>query len=225
LRKGGKTKGELRQAEQAFNRVEELGRPEGPLNLARVFLAQGTVQDKAIAALTRAAAFDPPAPSWSVAWFTGLVNKQNGFLDEAITNFQSILDLDDQETRARGFDFSRDYRLLNELGQTLFERAKQERGAARQAQRTAFLEQAQDMFLRALKQDPENVAAHYNLDLIFKQLGDRERAAKHFASYQKYRPDDNARDRAVARHRAAHPAADHAADAIVIYDLARQGDA
>ena len=223
LRKGGKSKGELRQAEHAFARVEELGRPDGPLNLARVYLAQGTVQDKAIEALARAASFDPPASSWSVAWFTGLVNKQNGFLDEAVANFQSILDLDDQETRERGFDFSRDYRLLTELGQTLFERAKQERGASRQAQRTTFLEQARDMFLRALKEDPENVAAHYNLDLLFKQLDDRDRAAKHFELYQKYRPDDNARDRAIANHRAANPAADHAADAIVIYDLDRRG--
>ena len=221
LRKGGKSQGELRQAEYAFSRVEELGRPDGPLNLARVYIAQGTVQDKAIQALERAAAFEPPAPSWSVAWFTGLVNKQNGYLDEAIANFQSILDLDDQETRERGFDFSRDYRLLNELGQTLFERAKQERGPSRQDQRTQLLDQARDMFLKSLDQDPENVAAHYNLDLIFKQLGERELADKHFQHYQKYRPDDNARDRAIALHRAANPAANHAAEAIVIYDLHR----
>ena len=223
LRKGGKSKGELRQAEEAFSRVEALERPEGPLNLARVYLAQGTVQDKAIAALARAEAFDPPAPSWSIAWFTGLVNKQNGFLDDAIANFQSILDLDDNETRRRGFDFSRDYRLLNELGQTLFERAKQERGSGRQKQRADLLEQARDMFLAALKEDPENVAAHYNLDLIYKQLDDRDRAGKHFALYQTYRPDDNARDRAIAIHRAANPPANRAAEAIVIYDLQRQG--
>jgi hypothetical protein len=80
------------------------------------------------------------------------------------------------------------------------------------------------MFLMALREDPENVAAHYNLDLLFKQLDDRERASRHFELYQKYRPDDNARDRAIASHRAANPAADHAADAIVIYDLARRGD-
>ena len=221
LRKGGKTKGELRQAEEAFRRVEELGRPDGPLNLARVYLAQGTVEDKAIEALTRAADFDPPAPAWSVAWFTGLVNKQNGFLDEAIANFQSILALDDAETRRRGFDFSRDYRLLNELGQTLFERAKQERGDARSDQREGFLIQARDVFQQALVQDPENVTAHYNLDLIYKQLGDRESAAQHFDLYQTYKPDDNARDRAIALHRAQNPAADHAAEAIVIYDLTR----
>ncbi|MGB6846692.1 MAG: multiheme c-type cytochrome, partial [Thermoanaerobaculia bacterium] len=223
LRKGGKSKGELRQAEEAFLRVEALGRPDGPLNLARVYLAQGTIEDKAIAALGRASRFDPPAPSWSVAWFTGLVNKQNGYLDDAINNFESIVALDDRETRRRGFDFSRDYRLLNELGQTLYERAKQERGEAHQEQRQKFLRQAVATFRRVLELDPENVTAHYNLDLIYKQLGAREKAAEHFALYQKYRPDDNARDRAITAQRAANEAADHAAEAIVIYDLRRAG--
>jgi hypothetical protein len=223
LRKGGKSKGELRQAEEAFHRVEALGRPDGPLNLARVYIAQGTVQEEAIAALGRAGRFDPPAPSWSVAWFTGLVNKQNGYLDDAINNFESIVALDDRQTRSRGFDFSRDYRLLNELGQTLYERAKQERGEAHQEQRQKFLREAVATFRRVLELDPENVTAHYNLDLIYKQLGAREKAAEHFALYQKYRPDDNARDRAITLHRASNEAADHAAEAIVIYDLRRAG--
>ena len=223
LRKGGKSKGELRQAEAAFEQVEALGRPEGPLNLARVYLAQGTVQDKAIEALDRAASFDPPAAPWSVAWFTGLVNKQNGFLDEAIESFESIVEGDDAETRRRGFDFSQDYRLLNELGQTLAERAKLERGEARREQREALLGEAVSHFERTLELDPENVAAHYNLSLAKRQLGDEEAAARHFDLYLKYKPDDNARDRAIAIHRAANPAANHAAEAIVIYDLNRDG--
>ncbi len=222
LRKGGKTKGELRQAEEAFSRVEALGRPDGPLNLARVYLAQGTVQDQAIGALERAASFDPPAYPWSVAWFTGLVNKQNGYLDEAINNFQSIVALDDAETRKRGFDFSQDYRLLNELGQTLFERAKQERGDRRRAKREELLNESRGHFERVLELDPENTTAHFNLDLIFKQLGDKERAGHHFELYRKYKVDDNARDRAVALARAKDPAANHAAEAIVIYDLHRE---
>ncbi|MCP4663744.1 MAG: hypothetical protein GY856_50820 [bacterium] len=221
LRKGGKSKGELRQAEEAFTRVEALGRPEGPLNLARVYFAQGTVQDRAIAALERAAAFDPPAPPWTVAWFTGRVNKQNGFLDEAIANFRSILDLDDAETRRRGFDFSRDYRVINELGQTLFERAKMERGESRRERRRELLQEAAAQFERTLALEPENSAAHYNLDLIYRQLGDKERAAEHLALYRKYKDDENARDLAVARARSQDPAANHAAEAIVIYELHR----
>jgi tetratricopeptide (TPR) repeat protein len=223
LKSDSKSRGELRQAEEAFRRVEELGRPDGPLNLARVYLEQGTVEDQAIAALERAAAFDPPAPAWSVAWFTGLVNKQNGFLDEAIANFESVVDLATDETRARGFDFSLDYRLLNELGQTLFERAKVERGEARQEARRGLLERSVAAFERALAVDPENATAHFNLDLVLRQLDRPDQAAEHRALYARYKDDDNARDRAVAIARAANPAADHAADAIVIYDLRRAG--
>lgn len=214
---------ELAGAEEAFQRVEELGRPDGPLNLARVYLTQGTVQDRAIEALERAAAFDPPAPAWSVAYFTGLVNKNNGFLDEAIANFRNVLDADDAETRRREFDFSQDYRLLNELGQTLVERSKLERGEARKEARETYLRQAVETFEQALELDPENADAHYNLRLAYQQLGEEEKAAEHFEQYQRYRVDDNARDRAIAIARANDPAADHAADQVVIYDLQREG--
>ena len=223
LRKGGTGLGELRQAIDAFARVEELGRPDGPLNLARVYLAQGTVTDDAIAALERAAAFDPPAPAWSVAWFSGLVNFQNGAVDEAIANFRSILEADSEEMRRRGFDFSRDVRLRNQLGLALFERAKRERGPARAEARAARLNEARESFERGLAIDPENVTAHYNLGLIFAQLGDREAADRHRELHAKYKPDDNARDRAIAIARRADRAADHAAEAIVIYDLHRPG--
>ena len=222
LRKGGKTKGELAQAEEAFSRVEALGYGTGALNLARVYFAQGTVQDLAIGALERASAAEVPAAPWTIAWFTGLVNKQNGFLDEAITSFESILALDDAESRRRGFDFSRDYRLLNELGQTLFERSKSERGEGRRAQREALMDQAEGHFRRVLELDPENTTAHFNLSLIYRQLERGDEADHHFELYKTYKVDDNARDRAVALARARYPAANHAAEAIVLYDLHRE---
>ena len=124
----GSEKGELRQAEAAFAEVERLGRPEGPLNLARVYHKEGRLDD-AVAALGRARAAG--AAPWTVAWLTGLVNKENGHLDDAVANFEAALGATSPELRARGFDFSRDYEVLNELGQALFERAKQERGATR----------------------------------------------------------------------------------------------
>nr|VFK36774.1 MAG: Cytochrome c554 and c-prime [Candidatus Kentron sp. SD]VFK40378.1 MAG: Cytochrome c554 and c-prime [Candidatus Kentron sp. SD]VFK78331.1 MAG: Cytochrome c554 and c-prime [Candidatus Kentron sp. SD] len=224
LRKGvkGSSKGELRQAEQAFTRVERLGKADGPLNLARVYWKEGRLAD-AGAALRRAARFDPPAWPWVIEWFTGLVNKQNGYLDEAIGNFTRILDTDFPEARAREFDFSRDYRVRNELGQTLFERAKRARGPARRGTRESLLRQARDQFLQTLALDPENVAAHYNLALIQAWLGERKLAETHRAAHLKYKPDDNARERVVAIHRRANPAADHAAESIVIYDLQRPG--
>ena len=224
LRKGssGSSKGELRQATEAFTRVEALGRPDGPLNLARVCLKEGRL-DEAADALHRAAAFDPPAPPWSVAWFTGLVNEQNGYLDEAIRQFKLIVNTQFEDARARGFDFSRDYRVLNEIGVALFERSRAERGAARKARRESLLAESRDWFLKTLKLDPENVTAHYNLALIYAQLGDTQLAARHRALHMKYKPDDNASERTVAMHRRRNAAADHAAEAVVIYDLQRSG--
>jgi tetratricopeptide (TPR) repeat protein len=218
----GPNRGELRQAEQAFLQVEALGRPDGPLNLARVCLKEGRLED-ARKALARAVAHDPPAAPWSVAWFSGLVDKQNGFLDEAIESFRSIVELDSQETRARGFDFSKDYRVLDELGQSLVERARQERGEEGRERREALMREALGWFERALVLDPEDLPAHYNLALIHEELGDPQAAARHLALHARYKPDDNARDRAIAAARMASAAANHAAESIVIYDLQRQG--
>jgi hypothetical protein len=67
------------------------------------------------------------------------------------------------------------------------------------------------------------LAAHYNLALIYDQLGDAKKAEFHRKEHEKYRPDDNARDRAIAIHRRKNPAADHAAQATVIYNLQRPG--
>jgi tetratricopeptide (TPR) repeat protein len=216
----GAEKGELIQAAQAFGRVEKLGRADGPINLARVYYKEGRLDD-AVAALQRAVKFDPPASRWTVAWFTGLVNKQNGFLDEAIREFRSILEDHYPELDRRGFDFSKDYEVINELGQTFFERAKMERGNPdRQKQ---YLLKAVDQFQKTLALDSENSAAHFNLAQLYAQLGDERKAAFHRREHEKYLPDYNAADRAITLARRANPAADHAAQATVIYPLQRAG--
>ena len=216
----GSEKGELIQAAQAFGEVEKLARFDGPLNLARVFLKEGRLDD-AVAALQRASKANPPAPAWTVAWFTGLVNKANGYLDPAIDAFRSILEDRNPELEKRGFDFSKDYEVINELGQTLIERANLERDS--EAARKEWLGLAKEQFEKTLALDSENLTAHYNLMLLHTQLGDEAKAAEHRKMHERYRPDDNARDRAVAIARRANPAADHAAQATVIYDLQRPG--
>ena len=218
LRKG--RRGEMRQAEEAFNQVERLGRADGPVNLARVYLKEGRLEDAANA-LRRAETFEPPAYPWLLAWFTGLVNKQNGQLDEAISNFKHILNTDFDLARQREFDFGEDYRVINELAQTLFERAKMERGAERLDVRNDLLVESQEWFEKTLQFDPENTAAHYNLGLIHTLLGNEQQANEHRRLHEYYRIDDNASDRAVSLHRSRNPAADHAAEAVVIYDLQR----
>jgi tetratricopeptide (TPR) repeat protein len=218
----GSEKGELVQAAKAFEEVEKLKRADGPLNLARVFIKEGRLAD-AVEALGRASTFDPPAPRWTVAWLNGLVNKQNGFLDVAITELRSILEDRYPELEQRGFNFSKDYEVLNELGQTLFERAKMERGEARLEKRKEFLRAAVQRFDATLALDSENMTAHYNLALIYAELGDEAKAAEHRKLHERYRPDDNARDRAIAIARRRDPAANHAAQAVVIYPLQRPG--
>ena len=101
-------------------------RVDGPLNLARVYLKEGRLDD-AIRSLERASVgFDPPAARWTVAWLAGQVDQQNGQLDDAIREYRSILDDRYPELDQRHFDFGLDYEVINELGKTLYQRAHAE---------------------------------------------------------------------------------------------------
>ena len=140
---------QLRQAEEAFARLEALGHGDGALNLARVYLADGRLHEAALA-LERASQGENPALPWTATWIGALVDRQNGYLDQAIAGFETILDTRFAEARRRGFDFSQDYRVLNALGETLYERARQERGEARRGVRERFLRAAAE----SLRADP-----------------------------------------------------------------------
>lgn len=222
FRKGteGSAKGQLRQAEEVFEKVEQLKRPDGPVNLARVYLKEGRLDD-AVQALERASRFEPPAYPWVVDWLTGLTNRQNGYLDQAIVNFTNIVESQYAEGAKRNFDFSRDYRVWNELARTLYDRSKLERGDARKDARDALLRRAAEAGEKTLTMDSENFTAHYVLNQVYQALGETAKAEEHRTLYEKYRLDDNARDHAVATARTNDAAADHAAEAIVIYDLQR----
>ena len=223
LREGnsGVNRGELRPAAEAFRKVEQLGHADGALNLARVYYKEGRLQDAA-QALRRAAAMDPPAPPWTLAWLSALVERELGNLDAAIDTLEALADTRFAAARERGFDFGRDYRMLNELGRTLFERARRERGSTRRAERNALLHKAAAVFDRVLSEDPENATAHYNLALIYEQLGRQQDAARERRLHERYRRDEHAVERAVALHRSRNPAADHAAEPVAVYDLQRR---
>jgi tetratricopeptide (TPR) repeat protein len=221
LEGGDNAKGELRQAEEAFKQVESFQNANGPLNLARVYFSEGRLEEAA-RALRRASNGEPPAPAWTIAWFSALIDRENGHLNEAIESLRYLIDTRFQTARERGFDFSYDIRVLNMLGRTLFERAREERGSAQQATRDELLKKSRDWFLKTLAIDPEDLTAHYNLAQVYTELGDPELAEQHRALHEKYRPDDHAIEQAVARHRSTNPAANHAAAAIAIYDLNRQ---
>ena len=71
--------------------------------------------------------------------------------------------------------------------------------------------------------NPENQEAHWGLTQVYSLMNRPGDAERHRQLHAKYKVDDNARDRAVAAARRADPAADHAAEAIVVYDLQRSG--
>ncbi|MGO8751767.1 MAG: multiheme c-type cytochrome [Thermoguttaceae bacterium] len=214
-----KGKAELRQAAEAFSQVEKLERCDGPLNLARVYYTEGRL-DEAVEAVRRAARYtDPPPPPWTVAWLSGLINRQQGHLAEAEQDFRGVLEGRSAEMLGRHFDFGLDYEVIDLLGETLFDRAKQLHGPSRAEARKALLGEAVAQFQKTLSLDAENVSAHYNLSLLYGQLGDIKQADRHRALHARYKPDDNARDRAVAAARKRYPAADHAAERVAIYPL------
>ena len=213
---------QLRQAAGAFREVEKLGRYDGPLNLARVMFAEGDL-DGATVALGRAATMDPKPPAWTMAWLSGEVSRQQGFLDDAVNSFRSVLTDKSQELRDRKFDFSFDFRVRNSLGLTLLDLAEvaESRGQAERMQQ--LIEEARGEFAKTLLVDSEDVTAHANLAAIYKRLGNAEKAEFHGKSHMRYKPDDNAADVARPGARRKYPAADHAAESLVIYWLHRPG--
>jgi tetratricopeptide (TPR) repeat protein/cytochrome b subunit of formate dehydrogenase len=307
-------KGELRQAEEAFKALLRAYPKEAAghayLNLARVYEKEGRLPE-AVQALAEAR--KAGAPWWTLAWFNGVVTLQNATerkdFDAAIATFRRILDPDNQE-RPRGFDFTKDYVVINGLARALFDRARVE--GNNPPARDPFLLEAIEQYERTLRLDSENLQAHYGLHQCFRLLGrampavktaaqpaatdevslqalaktlldgNAERNARleaaarlsqavialgeepvsasqpkrmrfetllaqiepyfrqesdaglkataahvldklHQEMHAIFKPDDIAQSRAVQAHRQKHPAADHAAESIVIYPLNRKG--
>ncbi|MDR3636469.1 MAG: multiheme c-type cytochrome [Isosphaeraceae bacterium] len=157
----GAQKGELKQAEPVFRKVAELGRADGWVNLARVYLREGRIPD-AQQALEKAASHKEPAAPWVINWLTGQINERNGLLDEAIASFESVLST---KIPARKFDFSLDYEVINALGSAYYARSRVEPIGS--TERLEFLRKAIAAYRRTLAIDSENVPAHYGLGLAF----------------------------------------------------------
>ncbi len=220
-----KGKAQLRQAEAAFKQVEALDRYDGPMNLARVYNTEGRL-DEAVDALTRALKYsetDKAFPRWTWGWLSGSVNAQQGRLEEARQNLQSVLEDTTAEMQARGFDFSIDIEVINLLGQTLFDLGNQRDRQGRGDEAKQYWQDAVARYQRTLEIDPEDVAAHHNLQLLYERLGDSELSAKHRELHLIYKPDDNAQGRAIRLAREKYPAANHAAEMVVKYPLQREG--
>jgi hypothetical protein len=171
----GKKGGELKQAKEAFSKLIPMGdkaRANGHVNRARVFFEEGNQE---AAAKDLEAALKAGAPWWTVAWLNGRISLELGGteadLDRAIDYFQRVVSPEQRSSDLveRGFDFSKDYIVINDLAQTLFERAKKERGAP--AARDALLLRAIEQYNRTLALEPEDLEAHYRLHLSYRLFG------------------------------------------------------
>ncbi|MFN7730362.1 MAG: multiheme c-type cytochrome [Pirellula sp.] len=213
---------QLKQAAAAFSEVEKLNRFDGPLNIARVLFAEGNL-DGATAAIARSATMDPAPPKWTLAWLSGEIARQQGQFEEAEQNFRSVLEDDNTERRKRNFDFSLDYVVRNQLGATYLDLALAAESREDLELKKQYLERARNEFEQVLKTDSENLMAHANLATVFERLGDSDKAQWHRQENLKYKPDDNASNLARKPARQKYPAANRAAEAVVIYSLQRPG--
>ncbi|RIK76928.1 MAG: hypothetical protein DCC68_18380 [Planctomycetota bacterium] len=164
----GSKRGELRQAEEAFQRLTALDDPEprvhGYFNLARVYLDLGRLSEAA-EVLGRARALKPQS-WWTLAWLSGAVNVQNGHLAEATDNYEQILDPRNQPSD-RKFDFTRDYSIINDLAATYYKRSQRANDPAIQE---PLLIKAVERYSQTLALDFENLDAHYGLSQCFVRL-------------------------------------------------------
>jgi tetratricopeptide (TPR) repeat protein len=220
LNKGdkGSEKGELIQATHAFEQVEKLGRFDGPVNLARVYFKEGRLDD-AVAALQRAATptvFNPPAPRWT----RRLVHRpreqaerfpRQGHQPSSPASSKIAI----PNSTSADFDFSRDYEVINELGQTLFERAKMSAAARNGPGARASSRRPPRRFEQTLAIDSENVTAHYNLALSTRSSAIPPKPPNTATSTRNTARRQRPRPRRDPGRALRDQAADHAAQAIV----------
>ena len=230
----GAIKGDLKHADDAFAAAAAHASGDAAafsgaamLGRARTAIKEGRLDD-ARQHLIAASAAPVPAWPWAVRYWSGVLNRQNGALDEAIADFEAVLASAFPSAAERGFDFSRDERVAVSLGEALLERARRDRvrvetDASARSRMGADAQRARALSERALAADPESVSAWYLLAQASTELGDVAAADRAMREHDRYRIDDNARDRAIRLARERYPAAARAADPITLYTLAPSG--
>ncbi len=212
-------KGPLLQAEEAFAVVESLGRAEGAIGIARSALRDGRLDDAA-AALSMRGGDGSAGVALVDRVVLGARRSRAGRTRRGDGESASPC-----RDRLRGGPEPR-LRLLEGRSPASHacrhaaaagvrgERCVGSRGKAR---RGANVDRGSARARRAERRELVRACA----DRAGRRIrGGRRRA---LAEHAKYKPDDNARDRAVALARQRYPAANHAAEPVVVYDLQREG--
>ncbi len=215
-------KGQWGLVDELFSRAAAAGRVEGWLGLARSALLDGRLAD-AVDHLRTAATKHPGEIPWAITYWSAVVDLQQGEYERAIEGFRRVSGTEFPDARARGFDFARDDRVLVEWATACLERARQLRDPAMDARRRELLAEAERLTGRAIAEDSQRFQTWYVRAQALESLGDSTGAAAAREAYERYRPDDNARDRAVRLARERDRAADRAAEPSAIFDLQRAG--
>ena len=115
------------------------------------------------------------APWWTVAYFNGgrqLADRHDGRVSMPPSPTSGASSIPRNSRRERGFDFTKDYVVINKLGGALFMPARRQRGKQRRFARS--LPSGSDRAIRAdAESGSENLAAHYGLRQCFRLLGVR----------------------------------------------------
>lgn len=213
----GGLKAPMKQALEAFDAVEALGRSEGPFGLTKVFVREGR-WDEAVAALARASVTGTTIRPWGLTWWAGLIDLERGALRSAREKFQALAEQQDVAfpgTRAIGFDFSGDDELLLNL-------AEIELRLAREDNTSAGFSVALSWSDAVIERNPQNQRAWWLRAQALEALGRSADAALAREEHERFRPDEQAQESAVHAARARYPWADHAAEPSAKYSLSHE---
>jgi len=170
--------GDLKMAEKVWRKVAELApdKPDGPLNLARALIQEGTL-DEAKTALAEA---EKRRPGWGkTSFFRAMVAKEEGRLEDALVDFNRVL-----------AKFPRDRVVNAQIGRIHY--------------LGGHYREALAQYQIALEIDPEDLNAHYNALLCLRALG-RTKEAEAEESWYRYHKDDERGRALMAEFRRSHP--------------------
>jgi tetratricopeptide (TPR) repeat protein len=156
--------GDIKGAEAAFLKVTEM-EPEyadGWVNVARARIQEGNMEG-AEQMLRKALEISPRLAK--THFFLATVIKSYGRYDEALEHLRVTL-----------AQYPRDRVVLNQTGRVLFLKRQYKEAIAE--------------FQKALKIDPEDLQAHYNLMLCYQGLGNSELAAQEQTLYKRFKADE-----------------------------------
>jgi Flp pilus assembly protein TadD len=158
--------GDLKGAEYAFKKVIE-AEPEyvdGWLNVARALIQEGET-DAAKLYIAKALALNPKLGR--IHFFKAMIEKADGDYDACLASLRTVAQM-----------YPRDRVVWNQIGRVLF--LKREYAGVEKA------------LLNALSVDPEDLQAHYTLMLVYRGLGQPEKAQREEILFRRFKADESA---------------------------------